>query len=71
MAKQGTKTAKKLQSAFHEMKENPPAILAKTRKKEGAAQANRQRVAIGLSKARAAGARIPKASGRLKNMAEG
>jgi len=67
----GKKTKAKLQSAFHEMKENPPKILAKTRKKEGAAQAERQRVAIGLSKARQAGARIPKAGGRLKNMVEG
>jgi Family of unknown function (DUF6496) len=70
MAKQ-TKTARKLQSAFHEMKENPPKILAKTRKKEGAEQANKQRVAIGLSKARAAGARIPKPGGRIRNMVEG
>jgi len=37
--------------AFHEVKENPPAILAKTAKKSGAAQANRQRIAIALSKA--------------------
>jgi hypothetical protein len=66
----GKKTAAKLQSAFHEMKENPPKILAKTRKKEGAAQANRQRVAIGLSKARAAGAKIPAPKG-TRNMVEG
>ena len=38
-------------AAFAELKKNPPAILAKTRKKKGAAAANRQRVAIGLSKA--------------------
>ena len=37
--------------AFHEVKTNPPAILAKTAKKSGAAQANRQRIAIALSKA--------------------
>ena len=60
----GSKTKKKLAAAFHELKENPPKILAKTRKKEGAAQANRQRIAIGLSKAR-------KAGGRIKNMVEG
>ena len=38
-------------AAFHEMKANPPAILAKTAKKSGAARANAQRVAIALSKA--------------------
>jgi hypothetical protein len=37
-------------AAFHEMKKNPPAILAKTAKKSGAAQANKQRIAIALSK---------------------
>ena len=37
--------------AFHEMKANPPAILAQTAKKSGAAQANKQRIAIALSKA--------------------
>jgi hypothetical protein len=68
----GKKTKAKLQAAFHEIRENPPKILAKTRKKEGAAQANAQRVAIGLSKARAAGARVPAPPrGRLKNMVEG
>lgn len=66
----GKKAKAKLQSAFHEMKENPPKILAKTRKKEGPAAANRQRVAIGLNKAREAGARIPKGpSNRLRTMA--
>lgn len=46
-----------VQKAGREMKENPPRILAKTRKKKGAAAANKQRVAIMLSKARAAGAK--------------
>ena len=41
-----------LESTFEELKENPPAILAKTRAKEGAKQANKQRVAIAFSKAR-------------------
>jgi hypothetical protein len=54
------KSTAKVKAAFAELKKNPPAILAKTAKKEGPAQADRQRVAIGLSKARAAGARIPK-----------
>ena len=38
-------------AAFKEVKKNPPAVLAKTAKKSGAAQANRQRIAIALSKA--------------------
>ena len=37
-------------AAFHEIKENPPAILAKTAKKSGAAQARKQAIAIALSK---------------------
>lgn len=37
-------------AAFHEMKANPPAILAKTAKKSGAGRANAQRIAIALSK---------------------
>lgn len=57
--KKKTKTQKKVKAAFSEIKKNPPAILAKTRAKKGAAQAEKQRVAIGLSKARAAGANVP------------
>ena len=41
-------------AAFDEMKANPPAILAKTKRKKGAKAADRQRVAIGLAKARRA-----------------
>lgn len=48
-----------LNSVGQEMKTNPPAILAKTRTKQGPAMANKQRVAILLSKARKAGAKIP------------
>lgn len=50
-----------LASAFHELRARPPAVLARTRKQGGPAQANRQRVAIALSKARAAGAKLPEA----------
>jgi hypothetical protein len=39
------------QEAFHEIKTNPPAILAKTRKKKGAEAARKQAIAIALSKA--------------------
>lgn len=42
----------KLEVIGKEMKKNPPAILAKTRAKSGSAQAERQRVAILLSKSR-------------------
>jgi hypothetical protein len=53
------KTARLIESAGHEIKNNPPKILAKTARKSGAKRANKQRVAIMLSKARAAGANIP------------
>jgi hypothetical protein len=49
----------RVEQAFHEVSENEPAVVAKTRKKKGAAAAKRQKVAIALSKARAAGARVP------------
>jgi len=45
-----------LQSIGHELKENPPKILAKTRKKKGKKAAESQRRAILLSKGREAGA---------------
>lgn len=48
-----------LESIGHEMKVNPPAILAATRRKFGAERAEAQRKAILLSKARKAGANIP------------
>ena len=54
-----SKTAKKLKAAFHEVKHNEPKIVAKTRAKKGAKAAQRQKVAIALSKARAKGAKIP------------
>ena len=48
----GSASASAIEKAGHEIKENPPAILAKTRKKKGKAQADKQRVAVMLSKAR-------------------
>lgn len=57
MAKR-TRSASIMQRMGHEMKHNPPAVLAKTRRKKGAKAADRQRVAILLSKARAHGARV-------------
>lgn len=59
MAKQ-TRTARILSGIGEELKEDPPSILAKTRRKKGKKAANRQRTAILLSKAREAGANIPK-----------
>lgn len=46
-----------VEAAASEVHRNPPAILARTRKKKGKAAAERQRVAIMLSKARRAEAR--------------
>jgi hypothetical protein len=56
MARQGKHVSeRKLRDIFHELKENPPAILAKTRRKSGAKRANEQRIAIAYSKARRGG----------------
>ena len=52
----------KLEAIGHELKENPPAILNATRRKFGAAKAEKQRKAILLSKARQAGVKIPSSS---------
>ena len=54
------RSARILSGVFRELKDNPPAILAKTRAKKGAKRAGKQRIAIALSKARAAGADIPR-----------
>lgn len=51
-----------LEAIGHELKVNPPAIVNSTRRKFGAARAESQRKAILLSKARAAGVKIPSAS---------
>lgn len=49
-----------LSAAFDEVYSNPPKVVAQTKKKKGSEAARKQMVAISLSKARAAGARIPK-----------
>lgn len=56
----GTRTARLLSGIGAELRDNPPSILEKTRRKKGAAAGERQRRAILLSKAREAGARIPR-----------
>ncbi len=55
----GIKTKTTLEEMGHEMKMNPPKILAKTMKKSGKKRMEAQRKAILLSKARRAGAKIP------------
>jgi hypothetical protein len=50
-----TKTQRALKTAFREVKRNPPKLTAK-----GKTKRQKQKVAIALSKARKAGARIPK-----------
>ena len=48
-----------LKKTFGEVFSNEPKIVAKTRRKKGAAKAKKQKIAIALSKARRAGASIP------------
>ena len=55
-----TRTARILEEVGEEIKENPPKILAKTRRKKGKKRAEKQRVAILLDKAREQGADIPR-----------
>ena len=55
-----TRTARILENVGEELKNNPPSILEKTRRKKGAEAAEKQRVAILLNKARKRGARISK-----------
>lgn len=61
MSQVDTSTTRDITEAVgHELKTNPPKILARTRSKYGKARAEKQRVAILLSKSRKAGARIPR-----------
>jgi len=56
--KKKSKSAIIIEGAGHEMKVNPPKILAHTRAKFGTKRAEEQRIAILLSKARKRGAKI-------------
>ena len=47
-----------LESVGHELKHNPPRVLAKTARKYGKKRAQKQRVAILMSKARKRGAKV-------------
>lgn len=49
-----------IDAAFREVKGSPPARVKQTKRTRGKAAARKQAVAIALSKARKAGARIPK-----------
>lgn len=49
-----------VKKSFDEVYSNEPKIVSKTRAKSGNAAAEKQKVAIALSKSRAAGAKIPK-----------
>ncbi len=59
----------KLEAIGHELKANPPAIVNATRRKFGAARAQKQNTAILLSKARKAGVKLPSYS--AKSMSKG
>lgn len=50
----------KMDEAFHEVHHDEPAIVGQTRRKKGAAAAERQRTAIALEKSRDAGVKIPR-----------
>jgi hypothetical protein len=56
--KDRAKDRRVLKSVGKELRDNPPRQLAKTAKKFGKKRANKQRVAILLSKARSKGASV-------------
>lgn len=60
MAAKQSNTRRVLQSVGHELKANPPRIIEHTARKFGRNRADKQRVAILLSKARRQGARLNK-----------
>jgi Family of unknown function (DUF6496) len=55
-----TKSERKVSAAFREVNRNEPGIVAHTRAKYGSRRAAKQKVAIALSKARKAGAKVPR-----------
>lgn len=58
--KKGTKSRALLDEAMREVHGNTPARVKHTRRKFGKKRAERQRRAIAISKAREAGARLPR-----------
>jgi len=65
-----TKTESTLERIGHELKVNPPKVLAKTAKKFGKKKAGKQRIAILLSKARKTGAIIPSFKQKMAQLKE-
>ena len=57
--KKPTATQRKVKAAFEEVHENTPKAVKHTARKFGVKRAEKQRTAIALSKARAAGAHVP------------
>jgi hypothetical protein len=55
-----SKTRQLVSEAFREVTGNVPARVKQTKRTKGAGAARKQQIAIALSKARKAGARIPK-----------
>lgn len=53
-----TRKARILTGIGRELRDNPPAVLERTRRKKGAKAAERQRRAILLNKARERGAKV-------------
>ena len=64
--KQGFKSKAIVKRAFDEVTKNTPTIVKKTARKKRAVRARKQKIAIALSKARAAGASIPRPSSGRK-----
>lgn len=58
--KKQTKTKRALKAAFHEVYHDTPHAVIQTTAKKGPVVAQKQRIAIALSKARAKGGRIPR-----------
>ena len=63
----------KTEKAFSEVERNEPKIVGETRRKKGKKAAEKQKIAIALSKARRRGVKIPKGSGpfTLKDIGRG
>lgn len=65
-----TRSERLVRAAFREVSRDEPRVVARTRRKKGAAAARRQKTAIALSKARAAGADIPPRGKRPRGSGE-
>ncbi len=63
----------KVERAFKEVKKNEPKIVGETRRKKGKKAAEKQKIAIALSKARRKNVKLPKGSGpfTLKDVGKG